>query len=62
MTRLPTTDLPSLDVGPRIGRLRAALADAGCDAIVVTNLTNVRYLTGFTGSAGLLVSPVATRC
>jgi Xaa-Pro aminopeptidase len=28
---------------------------AGVDALVVTHLTNVRYLTGFTGSAGLLV-------
>jgi Xaa-Pro aminopeptidase len=36
-------------------RLRAALAGAGCDALLVTNLKNVRYLTGFTGSAGLLL-------
>jgi Xaa-Pro aminopeptidase len=28
---------------------------AGCDALLVTSLTNIRYLTGFTGSAGLLV-------
>ena len=36
-------------------RLRAGVADAGCDALLVTNLTNVRYLTGFTGSAALLL-------
>ena len=47
--------LPALDVAPRIGRLRDALDAAGCDALIVTNLTNVRYLTGFTGSAGLLI-------
>jgi Xaa-Pro aminopeptidase len=47
--------LPSLDIGPRIDRLRAMLDIAGCDALIVTNPTNVRYLTGFTGSAGLVV-------
>lgn len=35
--------------------LRASLADLGADAALVTNLTNVRYLTGFTGSNGALV-------
>lgn len=38
-------------------RLRALLADAGLDALLVTSLVNVRYLTGFTGSnAALLVT------
>jgi Xaa-Pro aminopeptidase len=44
--------LPPMDVSSRLERLRATLGDAGCDALLVTNLTNVRYLTGFTGSAG----------
>jgi Xaa-Pro aminopeptidase len=44
-----------MDVAQRLPRLRATLADAGCEALLVTNLTNVRYLTGFTGSAGLLL-------
>jgi Xaa-Pro aminopeptidase len=44
-----------MDVADRTTRLRAALPDAGCDALLVTNLTNVRYLTGFTGSAALLL-------
>ncbi|MEO8694096.1 MAG: Xaa-Pro peptidase family protein [Acidimicrobiales bacterium] len=55
MTSRPAVVLPPLGIGPRIDRLRAALDPAGCDALVVTNLTNVRYLTGFTGSAGLLI-------
>lgn len=37
-------------------RLAAALAAAGLDALVVSDLVNVRYLSGFTGSnAALLV-------
>ncbi len=43
-----------LQVASRLGRLRARLDGAGVDALVVTNLVNVRYLTGFTGSAGVL--------
>jgi Xaa-Pro aminopeptidase len=50
-----TGALPPLAVGPRLDRLRSVLAAAGCDALLVTHLTNVRYLTGFTGSAGLLL-------
>jgi Xaa-Pro aminopeptidase len=46
-----------MDVAGRLGRLRAALrgTERPCDALVVTHLTNIRYLTGFTGSAALLV-------
>jgi Xaa-Pro aminopeptidase len=43
-----------LEVAPRMDRLRARFDDAGVDGLVVTNLANVRYLTGFTGSAGVL--------
>ncbi len=43
------------DVAARIPRLIALLEPAGCDALVVTNLRNVRYLTGFSGSSGQLV-------
>lgn len=42
----------------RRAALRARLADAGLDALLVTHLTNVRYLTGFTGSAGALLVTV----
>jgi Xaa-Pro aminopeptidase len=46
--------LAPLDVAGRLDRLRARLPDTGVDALVVTELANVRYLTGFTGSAGVL--------
>lgn len=42
--------------GSRRSALRALLAAAGLDALLVTDLVDVRYLTGFTGSnAALLV-------
>lgn len=44
-----------MDVAGRAGRLRRRLDGAGCEAVLVTNLVNIRYLTGFTGSAGLLL-------
>ena len=39
----------------RIGKLRKQLRSEGVDAMLVTNITNVRYLTGFTGSSGYLL-------
>jgi Xaa-Pro aminopeptidase len=39
----------------RPDRLAAALAQRGLDALVVTDLVNVRWLTGFSGSNGLAV-------
>jgi Xaa-Pro aminopeptidase len=44
-----------MDVGARSDRVRAELDSAGCDALLVTRLPNVRYLTGFTGSAGMVL-------
>lgn len=47
---------PSSSPARRRAALRAALAERGLDAVLVTDLTNIRYLTGFTGSnAALLV-------
>lgn len=42
--------LPRMDVAGRLDRLRRSLDDP----LLVTGLTNIRYLTGFTGSAGML--------
>jgi Xaa-Pro aminopeptidase len=39
-----------MDVSARANRLRAALTEHDVDGLVVTSLTNIRWLTGFTGS------------
>jgi Xaa-Pro aminopeptidase len=44
-----------MDVAPRAARVRAALAAHECDALLVTGLPNIRWLTGFTGSAARVV-------
>ena len=44
-----------MDVAARSVRLRASLEGRSIDALLVTEMANVRYLTGFTGSAGQLV-------
>jgi Xaa-Pro aminopeptidase len=50
--------LVAMDVAGRAPRLRAAFDEAGFEALLVTRLANIRYLTGFTGSAArLLVLP-----
>jgi Xaa-Pro aminopeptidase len=50
-----TDDLVPMEVASRIDRLRPRLEETGVDALVVTSLANVRYLSGFTGSAGVVV-------
>jgi Xaa-Pro aminopeptidase len=52
--------LAPLEVAGRLERLRARLASAGregatVDALLVTTPANVRWVTGFSGSAGLLL-------
>ena len=49
------TLLPPLDRFARLTRLRSDLAETGFDALIVTDLANIRYLTGFTGSAAIVV-------
>jgi Xaa-Pro aminopeptidase len=44
-----------MDVAGRLPRLRERFDGAGIDALLVTRLPNVRYLSGFTGSAGMLL-------
>jgi Xaa-Pro aminopeptidase len=39
----------------RAARVEARFAEKGIDLLVVTNLVNLRYLTGFTGSNGMAV-------
>lgn len=39
----------------RADRLEKSVTGQGLDALVVTNLVNVRYLTGYTGSNGICV-------
>ncbi|HEV7723282.1 MAG TPA: aminopeptidase P family N-terminal domain-containing protein, partial [Iamia sp.] len=47
--------LPDMDVAGRADRVRALFDEADVDALLVTDLSNVRYLTGFTGSAARLL-------
>ena len=54
--------LPPETVAARLARVRANAHELSLDALVVTHLPNVRYLTGFSGTAGAaLVLPRACR-
>ena len=44
-----------MDYQARRGKLRKAVKKAGADALLVTNFTNVTYLTGFTGDDAYLL-------
>ncbi|MBP7929559.1 MAG: aminopeptidase P family protein [Acidimicrobiia bacterium] len=48
------TSYQPMDIASRLDALRRAMAQSDLDAVLVTSLTNIRYLTGFTGSAGML--------
>src|SRR3954471_5449547 len=45
-----------MDYGARQKRLADGFKKLEVDAMLVTHMPNVRYLTGFTGSAGVLVA------
>jgi Xaa-Pro aminopeptidase len=47
--------LPRMDLASRAAQVRAALAARDMTALLVSDLVNVRWLTGFTGSAGRAV-------
>jgi Xaa-Pro aminopeptidase len=55
----PGDELPELPYARRLSQLRPGLDGAGVDALLVTAPANVRYLTGFTGSAGVLLVTTA---
>src|SRR3954452_19638000 len=55
MTALALEQLPDMDVAAPTARVRERFDDAGVDALLVTHLPNVRYLTGFTGSSAMLL-------
>lgn len=48
---------PAMEVAARIHRLKERAGEAGLDALLVTRVVNIRYLTGFTGSAATLLVP-----
>lgn len=48
-------ETPTFETVARGDRLESVIAGRGLDALLVTNLVNVRYLTGYTGSNGLAV-------
>ncbi len=39
----------------KLAKLRASLIDQGIDALLITNDYNRRYMTGFTGTAGVAI-------
>ncbi len=52
------TSFRKSDYSVRAGRVRDGLAPRGIDALLLTSLTNIRWLSGFTGSSGwMLVTP-----
>ena len=44
-----------MNVAQRVPRLRSRFEEAGCEAALITRMVNIRYLTGFTGTAALLL-------
>lgn len=52
---LDLTSLAPMETAARSERLREQLEHEDCPAAVISDLINVRYLTGFTGSAALLL-------
>ncbi|MGY6502301.1 MAG: M24 family metallopeptidase [Acidimicrobiales bacterium] len=51
----PRPSLPAMDRAARRGRAVDAVTAAGVGCLVVTKMVNIRWLTGFTGSAATMV-------
>lgn len=49
------SELPPIDVSARVDRLRSELNTREVEAFIASSTTSRRWLTGFTGSAGLVV-------
>ncbi len=49
--------LAPLDIAARLPKLRALIAASDFDALIVNRLPNIRYLSGFTGSAATMLVP-----
>ena len=49
------TTAPRADTAARRDRLRTEIASTGAEAAVITRAVNIAYLSGFVGSAGVLV-------
>lgn len=49
-------DLPPLPVGARRDRVQSALDQIGLEVLVVTDPTNIRWMTGFTGSSAVVLA------
>ena len=49
--------LPSMDIAGRADRVRAEVSTLGCDGLLVTNLVNIRYLTGLHRVGGAAAGP-----
>lgn len=47
--------LPPIPVADRLDDVRSKMSEAGCEALLLTRLVNIRWLTGFTGSAALVL-------
>ncbi len=56
-----TTLITNMNYQARQKKLAAALRQSGVEALLVTHLPNVRYLCGFTGTAGVLLLQVGER-
>jgi len=48
-------NLAPITVGTRAARIRARLVELEIDAVILTTPSNIRWSTGFTGSAGMVV-------
>ncbi|MGY9074906.1 MAG: M24 family metallopeptidase [Acidimicrobiales bacterium] len=50
------------DIAARSNRLGVVLSDLECEALLVTDLTNIAYLTGFSGSSATLLVTADEMC